>query len=94
MRREGDLFGVRMDAGAACRGALVWLTRIPLAHEAEELLGPGSPCHPLQKVLQRKRQLLLWGDSMALSAVPAPPAPTQPSASALTFCSPSAQSAQ
>lgn len=32
---------------------------IPLAHEAEELLGPGSPRHPLQEVLQGQRQLLL-----------------------------------
>lgn len=35
------------------------VSRIPLAHEAKELLGPGSPCHPLQKVLQGQRQLLL-----------------------------------
>lgn len=35
------------------------ISRIPLAHEAKELLGPGSPCHPLQKVLQGQWQLLL-----------------------------------
>lgn len=44
------------------------LTGIPLAHEAEELLGPGSPGHPLQEVLQRQRQLLLRGDSGRRSA--------------------------
>lgn len=35
------------------------ISGIPLAHEAEELLGPGSPGHSLQEVLQGQRQLLL-----------------------------------
>lgn len=35
------------------------ISGIPLAHEAEELLGPGSPGHSLQEVLQGQRQVLL-----------------------------------
>lgn len=55
--------GVREARCKACHNTPTPLTGIPLAHEAEELLGPGSPCHPLQEVLQGQRQLLLWGDS-------------------------------
>lgn len=55
--------GVREAWCKACHNTPTPLTGIPLAHEAEELLGPGSPRHPLQEVLQGQRQLLLWGDS-------------------------------
>lgn len=80
----------------ACRGVRgtepppAPLTGIPLAHEAEELLGPGSPGHPLQEMLQGQRQLLLRGDSAgaqpghppwrgaAPGTTPSPPPPPPP----------------
>lgn len=80
------------------------LTGIPLAHEAEELLGPGSPGHPLQEMLQGQRQLLLRGDSSRRSVRTRPgqrPAqspgsePLAPPPAGLTFAwSPSDQSDQ